>query len=106
MSIDRLPPITYLLAMTPTRTPRPAKETRLRARNQLTLPDAVVRAVGLVEGDRLIVNLDPSDPNVVRLRRIRRTYAGALADVYGDATAALAEERASWPERGDPAAAR
>lgn len=76
------------------------------ARNQVTLPDAVVRAAGLAEGDRFIADHDPADPDLVRLRRIRRTYAGALADVYGDATAALAEERASWPERGDGAAAR
>lgn len=90
--------------MTLTRTPRPANETRLRARNQLTLPDAVVQAAGLAVGDRLIVDLDPDAAGVVRLRRIRRTYAGALADVYGDATAALAEERTSWP--GEEAAAR
>ena len=30
--------------------------------------------------------------------RIRDTYAGTLANVYGDATADLAEERASWPD--------
>lgn len=78
---------------------RPTVEARLRARNQLTLPDAVVQAVGLTEGDRFIVDRDPSDPDVVRLRRIRDTYAGTLASVYGDATAALAEERASWPDR-------
>lgn len=78
---------------------RPTLEARLRARNQLTLPDAVVQAVGLAEGDRFIVDRDPSDPDVVRLRRIRDTYAGTMASVYGDATAALAEERASWPDR-------
>lgn len=77
---------------------RPTVEARLRARNQLTLPDAVVQAVGLAEGDRFIVDTDPSDPDVVRLRRIRDTYAGTLASVYGDAKAALAEERASWPD--------
>lgn len=78
---------------------RPTVEARLRARNQLTLPDPVVQAIGLAEGDRFIVETDPSDPDVVRLRRIRETYAGALAAVYGDATAALAEERVSWPDR-------
>lgn len=78
---------------------RPTLEARLRARNQLTLPDPVVQAVGLAEGDRFIVDTDPNDPDVVRLRRIRDTYAGTLAGVYGDATTALAEERASWPVR-------
>lgn len=77
----------------------PTVEARLRARNQLTLPDRVVQAVGLTEGDRFIVDTDPNDPDVVRLRRIRDTYAGTLASVYGDATDALAEERSSWPDR-------
>ena len=78
----------------------PAVEARLRARNQLTLPDPVVQAAGLIEGDRFIVDLDPDEPDVVRLRLVRTSYAGTMADVYGDATAALAEERASWPDPG------
>lgn len=79
--------------------PHAAVEARLRPRNQLTLPDPVVQAAGLAAGDRFLVDVDPLEPDVVRLRRIRATYAGALADVYGDATTALAEERASWPDR-------
>ena len=75
-------------------------EARLRARNQLTLPDPVVQAAGLAEGDRFIVDLDPDEPDVVRLRLVRTSFAGTMADVYGDATAALAEERASWPDPG------
>ena len=79
---------------------RPANEARLRARHQLTLPDAVVQAAGLVEGDRFIADVDPHDPDVVRLRMVRASYSGILADAYGDGIAALAEERASWPDRG------
>ena len=79
--------------------PSPAVEARLRARNQMTLPDPIVQAAGLAEGDRFLVDVDPTEPDVVRLRRIRATYAGTLADVYGDATKALAEERSSWPDR-------
>lgn len=75
-------------------------EARLRARNQLTLPDPLVQAAGLAEGDRFTVEVDPAEPDVVRLRRLRSSYAGALADVYGDAAEALAEERQSWPDRG------
>jgi bifunctional DNA-binding transcriptional regulator/antitoxin component of YhaV-PrlF toxin-antitoxin module len=73
-----------------------ASEARLRARNQLTLPDRVVQAAGIVEGDRFVVEIDANDPDVVRLHRIRSTYAGALADLYGDASAYLESERASW----------
>lgn len=78
--------------------PLPA-EARLRARNQLTIPDPIVQAAGLDEGDRFVVDIDPDEPDVVRLRRVRGSYAGALAAVYGDARVALAEERESWPDR-------
>lgn len=73
-------------------------EARLRARNQLTLPDPIVQAAGLDEGDRFVVDIDPGEPDVVRLRRVRDSYAGALAAVYGSPEAALQEERGSWPE--------
>ena len=66
----------------------------------MTLPDPVVQAAGLAEGDRFLVDVDPTEPDVVRLRRIRSSYAGTMSDVYGDATKTLAEERTSWPDRG------
>lgn len=90
--------LSHMAALEISRTP-PA-EARLRARNQLTLPDPIVQAAGLGEGDRFAVDIDPAEPDVVRLRRVRSSYAGALASIYGDAQAALGEERGSWPERG------
>src|SRR6266480_1015600 len=51
---------------------------RLRGRNQLTLPDPIVQAGRLEEGATFVVELDPGDPDVVRLRRVRSSYAGAL----------------------------
>ncbi|OGO54907.1 MAG: hypothetical protein A2V84_06275 [Chloroflexi bacterium RBG_16_70_13] len=71
-------------------------EARLRGRNQLTLPDPVVQAGGLAEGERVVVEIDPADPDTVRLHRIRASYAGTLREVYGDPVAALAEERQGW----------
>ncbi len=68
----------------------------MRARNQLTLPEPVVEAAGIHEGDRFVVEVAPGDPDTVRLHRIRASYAGALRDVYGDATEYLEAERASW----------
>ena len=73
-----------------------AAEARLRARNQLTLPEPVVHAAGIVEGDRFIVEVAPGDPDTVRLHRIRPSYAGALREVFGDPVDALEAERASW----------
>lgn len=71
-------------------------EARIRARNQLTLPDPVVQAGGIAEGDRFVVEIDANEPDVVRLHRIRTSYAGALADLYGDAADYIESERASW----------
>lgn len=71
-------------------------EARLRARNQLTLPETVVHAAGIVEGDRFVVEVLPGDPDTVRLHRIRPSYAGALRDVYGDPADAVEVERKSW----------
>ena len=71
-------------------------EARLRGRNQLTLPESVVQAGGIVEGERFAVEIDPADPDTVRLHRLRTSYAGMLRDVYGDPVAALAEERKDW----------
>lgn len=71
-------------------------EARVRARNQLTLPDQVVQAAGINEGDRFVVEIAADDPDLVRLHRIRPSYAGALADIYGEAVAYVDEERRSW----------
>jgi len=69
---------------------------RLRQRNQLTLPDAIVTAGNLEAGTTFIVELEPSDPDVVRLRRVRTSYAGALRGLYGPADEYVEGERAGW----------
>jgi len=72
---------------------------RLRAKNQLTLPESIVDAVGVSEGDRFLVDVAPDAPDTIRLHRIRDSYAGALRDVYGDPADYLTGERRTW-ERG------
>lgn len=69
---------------------------RLRGRNQLTLPDAIVQAAGVEEGSTFVVELEPSDPDVVRLRRVRTSYAGALKGLYEPVAAYLDGEREGW----------
>jgi hypothetical protein len=71
-------------------------EARLRERNQLTIPEAIVAAAGLEPGVTLVVETRLDDPDTLVLRRVRRSYAGALRGVYGDATAYVEGERASW----------
>lgn len=72
---------------------------RLRGRNQLTLPDAIVQAAGVEEGSTFLVELEPSDPDVVRLRRVRSSYAGALKGLYEPVAEYVEGERSGW----DPA---
>lgn len=69
---------------------------RLRGRNQLTLPDAIVQAAGVEEGSTFVVVLESSDPDVVRLRRVRTSYAGALKGLYEPVAEYLDGEREGW----------
>ena len=69
---------------------------RLRGRNQLTLPDAIVQAAGVEEGATFVVEVDPSDPDVVRFRRIRPSYAGLLRGLYEPVAEYLEGERTGW----------
>lgn len=76
---------------------------RLRPRNQLTLPAAVASRLDVKPGDRFIVLVD--GPDSVRLVRIRESYAGALAGLWGTTSAEMDEwlrtERASWRSQQD-----
>ena len=69
---------------------------RVRARNQMTIPEQIVEAADIHEGETLIVELEPSRPDVLHVRRVRESYAGVLPGVYGDAGAYLEEERREW----------
>lgn len=69
---------------------------RVRARNQITIPDRVAQAAGIEEGETFVVELAPDDPDVLRLRRVRTSYAGSLRGVYGDTRAYLEDERRAW----------
>jgi len=71
-------------------------EAKIRTRNQLTLPEPVVHAAGIVAGDRFVVEVTPDDPDTVRLHRVRASYAGSLRDLYGSASEYLETERGTW----------
>jgi bifunctional DNA-binding transcriptional regulator/antitoxin component of YhaV-PrlF toxin-antitoxin module len=71
-----------------------AFEARVRARNQVTIPEPIVRALRLEEGTRLLFRADGDRSEIVV---IRESYAGALRGLWGaDPASWLAEERASW----------
>ena len=72
----------------------------LRDRNQLTLPDRVAARLGAKPGDRLLLSIDGTEPGIVRVKRLRDSYAGIADGVYGQTAeehaAYIAAERDSW----------
>ena len=73
----------------------------LRVKNQLTIPREIADRVGAEPGDSFVVDVDPASPDVIRLRKLPRSYAGILPGVWGsheDVLEYLREERASWGE--------
>ena len=72
-------------------------EARLRERNQLTIPDAIVREGRIEPGETFVVELEPDQPETLVLRRVRSSYAGALRGLWGkDAAAHLEADRKTW----------
>ena len=72
-------------------------EAHLRARNQLTIHNAIVQAAGIKPGETFVVELEPEDGDTLRLRRLRASYAGALRGLWGaDADVFLEVERSDW----------
>lgn len=73
---------------------RPGTQIRLRRKNQLTVPDAVLAKIGAKVGDHFIVSVDDG---AVRLERVQPSYAGALAGVYPpDWAEQLRKDRDDW----------
>lgn len=74
-------------------------EVGLRPKNQLTLPEAVAAQLGAEPGDHLIIAVQDDEPGVAHIRRLPRSYAGSLSEVYGtpeEAVAYIRDERESW----------
>jgi hypothetical protein len=76
-------------------------EARLRQKNQLTVPEPIVRALQAAPDDVLSFEANPEEPGVVHLRLIPRDFAGSLTGVFGTSEETLAfvrGERAAWGE--------
>jgi len=76
-------------------------DARLRAKNQITVPDAIVRALGAGPDDVLAFEVDPAEPGVAHIRLMPRDFAGSLTGVFGTSEEVLEyirAERASWGE--------
>ena len=53
-------------------------EARIRAKNQVTLPDRIAEAMDARQDDVLIFETDPNQPGVAVVHLVRRGFAGAL----------------------------
>ena len=76
-------------------------EARLRAKNQLTLPELIVEALQAQPDDLLVFEADATDVGTARVRLIPGRFAGSLTGTYGtteDVKAFLREEHAAWGE--------
>lgn len=76
-------------------------ESRLREKNQLTMPELVARVLEVASGDRLLWEVTPERPGVATVTVLPRDFAGSLTGVYGTAEEALEyvrSERAAWAE--------
>ena len=76
-------------------------EARIRAKNQLTLPDRIAEALDAHPNDVLVFETDPMQPGVAHVHLVRREFAGAMTGTYGtteDVKVYLREEHAAWGE--------
>lgn len=76
-------------------------EARLRQKNQLTMPEPIVRALDAAPDDILVFETDPAEPGVARVRRLPRDFAGSLTGVFGTSEETLEYvrgERTAWGE--------
>jgi len=73
---------------------------RIRPKNQITIPESIATQLGVGPGDRLFARVDESGQLV--LRKIPRSFAGALAGLWGTQEEIDTEIRAGrdeWTER-------
>ena len=76
-------------------------EARLRQKNQLTLPEPIVRALDAAPDDIVVFEADPAEPGVARVRLLPREFAGSLTGVFGTSEETLEYvrgERTAWGE--------
>ena len=74
----------------------PTAKVRVRRKNQVTVPDALLSEIGASAGDTFLVSVEDG---AIRMERVLPSYAGTLAGVYPPNWAEqLREDRNRWRE--------
>ena len=76
-------------------------ESRLRQKNQVTVPEPIVRVLDAAPDDMLLWEADPAQRGVARVQVIPRDFAGSMTGTFGTTDEVLKfvrEERAAWGE--------
>ena len=76
-------------------------DARLRAKNQLTLPEPIAEALGAEPNDLLVFEFDPTQPHIATVHVVPSGFAGAMTGTYGtteEVKAFIREEHAAWGE--------
>lgn len=76
-------------------------DARLRPKNQITVPEPIVRAIGAGTDDVFVFETDPNEPRLVHVRVMPHDFAGSLTGVFGtteENVAFVAGEREAWGE--------
>lgn len=76
-------------------------EARLRPKNQITVPEQIVRAIGAGIEDVFVFETDLEEPRLIHVRVMPRDFAGSLTGMFGTTeqnVAFVAGEREAWGE--------
>ena len=78
-----------------------AKQSDLRPKNQVTIPQPVVAALGLQPGDRLVFVVREGERDQMHVYRRPRSFAGIAPHAYGgteEGATYIRAEREAWGE--------
>jgi len=77
------------------------KQSDVRTKNQVTVPSAIARALGLRAGDRILFVFDEREPGEAHIYRLPESFAGIAPHAYGGPQTSadyVRKEREGWEE--------
>jgi AbrB family looped-hinge helix DNA binding protein len=84
-----------------TKKPLVEEEGDVRPKNQITIPKAVVQALGIHPGDRLVFVVNEGEQGQMHVYRVPPSFAGIAPHAYGgpqEGAKYVDDEREAWTE--------